>query len=519
MDNENTVFQSLDIIEEKIFEKLTVEMLAKSLHFSKYHYQRIFRNAVGDSVMRYVTGRKLTLAAADLAKTSDSILDIALKYGFESHEGFTRSFRAYTGVTPKEYRKYRSLLTSPETKAKKEKCAVLYSKSTDEMIRELNGLIVRAKETADHIRTHKQSDTEVAACYSDFWDYAADKTDAMAKTLTKTLERIAVIATRPDEITARFIIIKTVEDAVFQSDIISFQTGLMISRAKPEHRSLLQKLCEGLDDLSHSARITSAKIVSYFNELSALIFGDIRESAKKRIETAAARGGEAAREIGKNPLYSYIAEEVENIVKEISFIRLDRVTTELLEDWVLRVDIIAFSADMDAIRSPSDKPMLNCIAVFREKLAEAAEFFRSLSDDIICSFEEENKNTAIKRTVRKRYGDLAFQENILLFYLKGEAQKLEPHLNGDQKAVLDKVFEQMDTVIRLANYSDIAGGDVVKLIQKEMAAAMREIYYKLIAVKEELGEYGSAVGYIAEELRKCSIFRCVTEGEENVWLE
>ena len=46
--------KSLAVIEEKIQEKLTVESLAGSLHFSRYHYQRLFREAVGESVMRYV---------------------------------------------------------------------------------------------------------------------------------------------------------------------------------------------------------------------------------------------------------------------------------------------------------------------------------------------------------------------------------------------------------------------------------------------------------------------------------
>lgn len=513
MSNENTVFQSLAIIEEKIREKLTVEMLAESLNFSKYHYQRIFRNAVGDSVMRYVTGRKLTLAAADLAETEDNILDIALKYGFESHEGFTRSFRAYTGVTPKEYRKYHSSVSSPNTKAEKGKIFMLYSKSADEMIRELNSLIVKAKETAGYLRKNKDSDSQLAS-YSDFWDYIADKTDTMADALTSTLERITSITKCPDEITTRFIIVKTIEDAVFQLNLISFQSGLMVSRARPEQRQAFCKLCEQLDVLSHEARIKSAKIVEFFNELSAMIFGDIRKNAKQRIDAAVARGREAVKKPEGNTQYSYIAEEIENIVKEISFTPLEDMTADLLEDWVFRLDIISFSADMDALRSPLCKPMLNGISEFREKLSEAAEFFRSLSEDIIRSFEEGNKTAVLERTERKRYGDLAFQENILLFCLKGEAQKLERYLSSEQKALFNNIFEQMDTVIRLANH-----GDITPLVQKEMAVLTREIYSKLSAVTEELGDYGSAVGYIAEELRHCSIFRCGVEHGENVWLE
>lgn len=520
MNNEKTVFQSLAIIEEKIREKLTVESLAESLHFSKYHYQRIFREAVGDSVMRYVTGRKLTLAAADLIETEDTVLDIALKYGYDSHEGFTRSFRAYIGVTPTEYRKYHSSVSSPETKAEKEKSAMLYSKATDEVIRKLNGLIVQAKETADYLRKNKGSDPEIADAYSDFWDYIADKTDAMAGTLTETLERITVIAKRPDEITARFIIIKTVEDAVFQLNLITFQTGLTISRAKPEHRTTLNEMGDRFSALSYNARIKSVKIVGLFNELAGLIFGDIRSNAEEKINKAVKKGREAVKMLEQAPDrgYTYIKEEIDIIAKELSFVTLEKVTAELLEDLVFRLDIIAFSADMDTLRNPSDKPLLEGIAKFKEQLSETAEFFRSLSEDIVRSFEDSSKNLIVQRTERKKYGDLAFQENILLFYLKGEVQKLEPYLNNEQKSAFYKVFEKMNIVIRLANHSDYIDIDISAVLQKEMAENMKSIYSELTALKEELGDYGSAVGYIAEELRQCSICRCVTEGDENSWL-
>ena len=77
--DENPVFRSLGVIEERIREKLTVKSLADSVHFSQYHYQRMFREAVGDSVMGYVTRRRISLAAEDLAGTDESILEIALK--------------------------------------------------------------------------------------------------------------------------------------------------------------------------------------------------------------------------------------------------------------------------------------------------------------------------------------------------------------------------------------------------------------------------------------------------------
>ena len=166
IDNKNSVFRSIAIIEERIQEKLTVENLADSIHFSKYHYQRMFREVVGDSVMRYVTKRRLYLAAEELAGTDTSVLEIALKYGFDSHEGFTRSFRAYMGVTPTEYRKYHLSVTLPKTQ--KEGCTMLYSKTTNEIVRELNNWIIQSKEAAAYTIKYVATIPEVTEFYLQF---------------------------------------------------------------------------------------------------------------------------------------------------------------------------------------------------------------------------------------------------------------------------------------------------------------------------------------------------------------
>ena len=97
---EQSVFRSIELIERNISEKLTVENIARSVHFSKFHYQRLFREIVGDSVMGYVTKRKLSLAGKALIETDMPIVNVAMEFGFDTHEGFTRSFKAYMGVTP-----------------------------------------------------------------------------------------------------------------------------------------------------------------------------------------------------------------------------------------------------------------------------------------------------------------------------------------------------------------------------------------------------------------------------------
>ncbi|MCM1024852.1 MAG: AraC family transcriptional regulator [Roseburia sp.] len=195
MNNKDPVFRSLAIIEENIQKKLTVESLAHSIHLSGSRYQRLFREVTGDSVMNYVTRRRLALAAADLAETNESILDIALKCGYDSHEAFTRSFRAHMGVSPREYRKHR--LSVCPAKNRKEKYPMTYSKKIDEIIRNMNRLIVRIRDTAEYTRKNRDAAPDAAAFYSAFWDLIAADADDIADELSAIMSRITDIPQHP----------------------------------------------------------------------------------------------------------------------------------------------------------------------------------------------------------------------------------------------------------------------------------------------------------------------------------
>ncbi|RAZ53999.1 hypothetical protein DK853_45980, partial [Klebsiella oxytoca] len=70
-------------------------------------------------------------------------------------------------------------------------------------------------------------------------------------------------------------IVKTIDDAVFCCSLTAFQTGLTVSRAKPKDREAFQPICDRYDKLAADARIRAGKIVTFFNELSELIFRDI----------------------------------------------------------------------------------------------------------------------------------------------------------------------------------------------------------------------------------------------------
>lgn len=75
---------SLDYIEENLQEDITIEVIAKAAYTSKFHYQRMFFMLTGSTVFEYIRRRRLTLAAQKLAAFKAKVIDVALKYGYDS---------------------------------------------------------------------------------------------------------------------------------------------------------------------------------------------------------------------------------------------------------------------------------------------------------------------------------------------------------------------------------------------------------------------------------------------------
>jgi len=92
-------------IENNLAEDIQVLDLAKAFDISPWHFQRLFKSLVGDTLGHYIRGRRLTYAAQLLCDSSLGIIDIAFEVGFNSHEAFTRSFKAYFKQSPKDFKK------------------------------------------------------------------------------------------------------------------------------------------------------------------------------------------------------------------------------------------------------------------------------------------------------------------------------------------------------------------------------------------------------------------------------
>ena len=105
-----------------------------------------------------------------------------------------------------------------------------YSKAADEIIRELNGLIIQAREAAAHTR-EQQGGKPVPDFYNPFWEFIAAQAETMTDELSTALSSVTELPQQPEGIFTRFRIIKAIEDTVFRAHITAFQARLTACRA------------------------------------------------------------------------------------------------------------------------------------------------------------------------------------------------------------------------------------------------------------------------------------------------
>jgi len=103
---------AINYMEDHLLENITIENIAKQANVSEFHFQRIFSVLTEIPVGEYLRRRRLTLAAQELSTTDSKIIDVALKYGYDTPESFSKAFRRQHGITPSQARTYTGKLKS-----------------------------------------------------------------------------------------------------------------------------------------------------------------------------------------------------------------------------------------------------------------------------------------------------------------------------------------------------------------------------------------------------------------------
>ncbi|GAA5757306.1 HTH-type transcriptional activator RhaS [Salmonella enterica subsp. enterica] len=99
-----TIHSILDWIEDNLESPLSLEKVSERSGYSKWHLQRMFKKETGHSLGQYIRSRKMTEIAQKLKESNEPILYLAERYGFESQQTLTRTFKNYFDVPPHKYR-------------------------------------------------------------------------------------------------------------------------------------------------------------------------------------------------------------------------------------------------------------------------------------------------------------------------------------------------------------------------------------------------------------------------------
>ncbi|MFD7937868.1 GyrI-like domain-containing protein [Streptomyces sp. NPDC048253] len=104
--------QAMEYVEGHLDEPIDVSALAHAAATSEYHLRRMFSALAGMPLSEYIRRRRLTVAGAEVLAGGDSLLEIAVRYGYGSGEAFARAFRGVHGVGPGEARRTGAALVS-----------------------------------------------------------------------------------------------------------------------------------------------------------------------------------------------------------------------------------------------------------------------------------------------------------------------------------------------------------------------------------------------------------------------
>jgi AraC-like DNA-binding protein len=456
---ENNIHDSISFIETRLTEPLTVDELAERSYFSKTHYQRLFRAIVGEPVMEYIKNRRLQLSCRELLGTHASVLDIALKYGYDSHEGFTRAFKSYFGVTPSDYRKTHSVGTvAPDrpqpvganrVRPKKEEQIMLTPETITRITQNIEQISAKLTGFADYAvklaeRCHLAVKTEPHGIGA---SVVADELNNLAGRVIKAKTEFVtrIVADNPSAFGMMDVIlkiVKVIDDISFQTNLLRAFHGVEVGRMG-DCRATFEPIHEGYETLCAMMDESKETIFTLIENAVALLHTDIqkeietrRTAAADKINAALDEGAKLAADAvsvaaqldkyGKGFLYiaNGIAAKIESLKESAD--NFDESALKRLEDCAFYMNVAAFNAAIESARAGGRH---DC-AVIAERIKKFASTIQKACKncyELLSEFDELTKLTErnVKRAAaaEKWLDDIRFQSDLMLTQLALEAER------------------------------------------------------------------------------------------------
>ena len=163
---------AIEYIEDNLLDDITLSQIAEHVHISSAHLQRGFSVLAGLTVGEYIRNRRLSLAGLELTHKDLKVIDVAMKYGYETSESFSKAFSRFHGIAPSAARQNSTALKS-------------YSRLTIKIIMEGGAVMdyrIEEREAFDILVTSKliQSEecvpTQIGAFWREFSEAGLQKT-------------------------------------------------------------------------------------------------------------------------------------------------------------------------------------------------------------------------------------------------------------------------------------------------------------------------------------------------------
>lgn len=157
----------VDHIESNIGENLQLVDLSARAGISEFHFNRMFKTVAGITLKQYVLGRKLTKALEQLGSTDKSVIEIAMDFGFDYPEVFSRAFKKQFGLSPSDIRHQKIRMNGIKRAAIVERDIINYrgtlalkGNSVFLEAMKLNGIYVKANTNSGTFKQNLKSETE-----------------------------------------------------------------------------------------------------------------------------------------------------------------------------------------------------------------------------------------------------------------------------------------------------------------------------------------------------------------------
>ena len=105
--------EAMQYIEEHLNQEIDFNKVSQIAGVSEFHFRKMFSYLSGMTLVNYIRRRRLSQASLDLKQRDMKIIDVAVKYGYDSADGFTRAFREWFGINPSEVKNTNNLKIFP----------------------------------------------------------------------------------------------------------------------------------------------------------------------------------------------------------------------------------------------------------------------------------------------------------------------------------------------------------------------------------------------------------------------